>query len=63
MHDLEAVRSLEADVKTRERSIERSLATGFAQGDGASLLAQLAELRFYGRFLDEVSAIEDDLVT
>lgn len=61
--DLEAVRSMAARVEARARSSEQELASGFAKGQAAHLLAALAELRFYGRFLDEVGAIEDDLVT
>jgi molecular chaperone HscB len=61
--DLAAVRSMAAEVAARARSSERELASGFVQGQGAPLVTTLAELRFYGRFLDEVGAIEDDLVT
>ena len=44
------------DGRSRRRS-RRGLRTG----DAASLVVKLGELRFYRRFLDEVSAIEDEL--
>jgi molecular chaperone HscB len=61
--NLDAVRSMAAEVEARARSSQQELASGFVQGRGATLLTPLAELRFYERFLDEVGAIEDDLVT
>jgi molecular chaperone HscB len=60
--DLQRVRRLAASVETRARDAERAMAIGFAgAGPAASLVEKLAELRFYRRFLDEVSAIEDEL--
>jgi molecular chaperone HscB len=60
--DLQHVRRLAASVEMRTRDAEREIAVGFAgAGPAASLVGKLAELRFYRRFLDEVSAIEDEL--
>ncbi len=62
--DLEAVRRMAALVEARVRDVERALSEGFAQSvraDEASLVAKLGELRYYRRFLEEVSAIEDEL--
>jgi molecular chaperone HscB len=59
--DLAAVRSMAAGIEARSRSVERALSEGFARGEGAKLVANVGELRFYRRFLDEVSAIEDEL--
>jgi molecular chaperone HscB len=58
--DLEAVRRLAAAIEERARSVERGLAEGFAQGQAATLAGKVGELKFYRRFLDEVSAIEDE---
>jgi molecular chaperone HscB len=60
-HDLTRVREMGAGIEDRRRSVERALAEGFARGESSSLLGKLGELRFYRRFLDEVSAIEDEL--
>lgn len=62
--DLTKVRELGDAVASRMKNAEAKIAGGF--GDGASedrvkaLLPVLGELRFYKRFLDEVSAIEDE---
>jgi hypothetical protein len=48
-------------IETRSHAVEQALGEGFARGEAASLVAKLGELRFYRRFLDEVSAIEDEL--
>ncbi len=63
--DLERVRRLGADVTKRWNAARDKLAAGFADGGASSsklatLLPLLGELRFYRRFLDEVSAIEDE---
>ena len=39
----------------------RARSDGFAKGETSTLAEKLGELRFYRRFLDEVSAIEDEL--
>jgi molecular chaperone HscB len=62
--DLEAVRRMAASVEDLARAAERALSEGFAQftvGQSSRLVAKLGELRYYRRFLDEVSAIEDEL--
>lgn len=59
--DLGRVRAMAKVVEGRAREAERALADGFARGEAASLVGKLGELRFYRRFLDEVSAIEDEL--
>ena len=66
--DLAAVRRMAGTIETRARAAERELSEGFAlAGDAASLAGltrltrKIGELRFYRRFLEEVSAIEDEL--
>jgi molecular chaperone HscB len=59
--DLTRVREMAKSIETRSAGVERALADGFARGEAASLVGTLGELRFYRRFLDEVSAIEDEL--
>jgi molecular chaperone HscB len=59
--DLARVHALASAIEARSRSVEGTLGAGFARGEAASLVGKLAELRFYRRFLDEVSAIEDEL--
>jgi molecular chaperone HscB len=58
--DLEAVRRLAAAIEERARGVERALTEGFARGEAGSLVGKVGELKFYRRFLDEVSAIEDE---
>jgi molecular chaperone HscB len=63
--DLERVRALGERMKARADAAEAKLAAGFAASEQApatleALLPLLGELRFYTRFLDEVSAIEDE---
>ncbi len=58
--DRESVRTLAEAVRARTREAERDLSRGFEQGEGSSLLGRLGELRFYRRFLDEVSLAEDE---
>jgi molecular chaperone HscB len=64
--DLAAVRRLASGIEARVKSVEGELGKGFASpaSDSASLqglAAKVGELKFYRRFLDEVSAIEDEL--
>ncbi|HXX67366.1 MAG TPA: Fe-S protein assembly co-chaperone HscB [Polyangiaceae bacterium] len=59
--DLQAVRRLAHLVQQRLRDAEAELSRGFARGEVRPLLKRLGEARFYRRFLDEVSAIEDEL--
>jgi molecular chaperone HscB len=61
--DLEGVRRMAAAIEGRFRAVERALAEGFLQSDASLevLAAKVGELKYYRRFLDEVSAIEDEL--
>ena len=65
--DLEAVRRLASAIEARVRGVEQVLSAGFKVGTSASaadlsgLALKVGELKFYRRFLDEVSAIEDEL--
>jgi molecular chaperone HscB len=71
--DLGAVRKMAASIEQRAKAVERALAVGFStdgpgpgsKPDGCSdanaLAGKVGELKYYRRFLDEVSAIEDEL--
>jgi molecular chaperone HscB len=59
--DLATVRRMASAIEERSRGVETALAEGFARGESESLVGRVGELRFYRRFLDEVSAIEDEL--
>lgn len=59
--DLEAVRRMAEAIEAKSQAVETVLSDGFSRGDAASLVGKLGELRYYRRFLDEVSAIEDEL--
>jgi molecular chaperone HscB len=59
--DLSAVRRMAKAIAERAGAVERRLAEGFARGQHAQLVASVGELRFFRRFLEEVSAIEDEL--
>ena len=59
--DLANVKRMASEVEERSRRVERALSSGFATGITAPLAGKLAELRFYRRFLDEVSASLDEL--
>ncbi|MCA9586565.1 MAG: Fe-S protein assembly co-chaperone HscB [Myxococcales bacterium] len=59
--DLARVEKLAAGVRAREARVTASLASALASGaEPAAALPMLGELRFYKRFLEEVSAIEDE---
>ena len=59
--DMNRVTELGKRMEARANGVEQRLAAGFANGgDMASLVPLLGELRFYKRFLDEVSAIEEE---
>jgi molecular chaperone HscB len=59
--DAAAVTRLAADIESRAAGVERALGAGFAKGgDVRALLPLLGELRYCRRFLEEVSAIEDE---
>ncbi len=64
--DLPAARALLASMKAREEATFQRLASAFDAADGdrellTPLLPTLGELRYYRRFLEEASAIVDDL--
>jgi molecular chaperone HscB len=59
--DLARVHAMAGAIETRSRQVEQALGQGFSQGEATALVGKLGELRFYRRFLDEVSAIEDEL--
>jgi molecular chaperone HscB len=59
--DLSRVHAMASAIEARAKTVEGELAAGFARGEAASLLPKLGELRFFKRFLDEVSSIEDEL--
>lgn len=62
--DLVKVRAIGQTMGARKAAAEQKLTAGFAGGGEketvAKLVPLLGELRFYKRFLDEVSAIEED---
>jgi molecular chaperone HscB len=62
--DRKAVERLGSDILAREKAVMGRLSEGFGGapgngGDLGKLVPLLGELRYYRRFLDEVSAIED----
>lgn len=61
--DLQAVHKLAASIRDRERAVLEQLGRALeVEGAAAAgALPHLGELRYLRRFLDEVSAIEDDL--
>jgi len=59
--DLPAVHAMARAIEARFQVATAELTRGFAQGQAATLVAKVGELRYYKRFLDEVSAIEDEL--
>lgn len=59
--DLPRIHAMATGVEGRAKAVEAELAAGFERGEASSLVAKLGELRFFRRFLDEVSAIEDEL--
>jgi molecular chaperone HscB len=60
-HDLGAIRALGGTIRTRAAQVERDLSVGLARGPSESMMGKIGELRFYRRFLDEVSALEDEI--
>jgi molecular chaperone HscB len=63
-HDLASIETLAARIRAKETDVLGRLARGFdgtlGQGDGLEwLVPLLGELRYYRRFLDEVSSIEE----
>jgi molecular chaperone HscB len=60
--DLTSVRKLAGAIESRASETERALAAGFERGQPLGpLVPKLGELRFYRRFLEEVSAIQDEM--
>ncbi len=59
--DLEAVQRLAHGIEAKSKAVEVVLTEGFAREDWAALAGKVGELRYFRRFLDEVSAIEDEL--
>ena len=64
--DKKQVEALAREIEARRGAIETVLGAGFnaANGDANALgplVSKLGELRFYRRFLEEVSAIEDEM--
>jgi molecular chaperone HscB len=60
--NLDAVRRLAEAIEARMQRVEAELSTRFARGgERVALAGKVGQLRFYRRFLDEVSAIEDEL--
>ncbi len=59
--DMGRVNALARTIEERMAATERALSEGFRRGATAPLVQTLGELRFYRRFLDEVSAIEDEI--
>jgi len=57
--DIAKVHALEEEIDAREKKIEESLAK--AQAFDAALVTKLGEMRFYRRFLDEASAVLEQL--
>jgi molecular chaperone HscB len=60
--DRGAVEVLAMGVRARSTEAERRLSEGLAVGAKDRLVETLGKMRFYRRFLDEVSVIEDELV-
>jgi molecular chaperone HscB len=56
------IRGLGETIGVAFRETERELCHGLIMGARELLVAAVGKLRFYRRFLDEVSAIEDELV-
>jgi len=59
--DMKRVGALAQEIEARVGATERALSQGFQKGADTTLVQKLGELRFYRRFLDEVSAIEDEM--
>ncbi len=60
--DLRKVRALAEQMQARESKAEEVLARELGEGGSAkAALPRLGELRFFRRFLDEASAIEEEL--
>jgi molecular chaperone HscB len=60
--DRGAVRGLADTVRARSTDAEREVAAGLATGRTEPVVGTLGKMKFYRRFLEEVSAIEDEIV-
>lgn len=60
--DRAKLRSLVEAIAANETAAQRALGEGFAAGDAKELVGKLGELRFFRRFLEEASAIEEALL-
>jgi len=60
-HDIGKVQALGRIIRARGAQVERDLSAGLAHGPSEAMVAKVGELRFYRRFLDEVSALEDEI--
>jgi molecular chaperone HscB len=56
-----AVSTLAEGIRARAAQAERELAAGLSAGPSERTVGKLGELRFYQRFLDEVSVAEDEI--
>jgi molecular chaperone HscB len=59
--DMKRVHAMAEEIRARQDDVETALRQGFSRGADAALVEKLGELRFHRRFLEEVSAIEDEL--
>ena len=59
--DLSGVSAIVSSIRERQRATEKELASGLSSEAPAGFVGKLGELRFYRRFLDEASAIEEDI--
>lgn len=60
--DRAKIASLVQSIAASAAAAERALGEGFAAGADAELVKKLGELRFFHRFLDEASAIEESML-
>jgi molecular chaperone HscB len=59
--DLDSVRKMAGAIEARVQAVDVLLSERFASGEFEGVAGKLGEMKFYRRFLDEVSAIEDEL--
>jgi molecular chaperone HscB len=60
--DLARVRTLASDVTRRAARAQRELAAAFEAADLPTAGARLSQLKYFKRFLDEVSVIEEEAI-
>jgi molecular chaperone HscB len=61
VRDLDGVRRMAGAIEARVHAVDVALSERFARGEVEGLAGKVGEMKFYRRFLDEVSAIEDEL--